>query len=84
MPEYSILNLRLDSAIASAVAAWSKKREIDLDRMHEAELNAQLGFLGHEMRNQLNTAVLALSAIKAGGVGLGGATAGALDRSMLE
>lgn len=45
-------------------------------------MNERLGTLAHEMRNLLNSAVLALEAIKAGGAGLAGATAGVLDRNL--
>jgi hypothetical protein len=81
--EFKTLNLKLDSAIASAVGEWSRTREIDLANIHAADLNERLGMLGHEMRNQLNTSILALAAIRGGGVGFGGATAAALDRSMI-
>ncbi len=47
------------------------------------EINERLGVFAHELRNHLNSAVLALTAIKAGGVGLHGATAGVLDRSLI-
>ena len=39
--------------------------------------------LANAMRNLLNTAILAASAMKRGNVGLGGATAAALDRSLI-
>jgi signal transduction histidine kinase len=83
VPEFSALNRRLDEAIAAAVGEWSREREVDLGAHHASATNERLGMLGHEMRNQLNTAILALAAIKGGGVGFGGATAAALDRSLL-
>jgi signal transduction histidine kinase len=43
----------------------------------------RLGELAHEMRNLLNTTILAITAIKMGSVGFGGATAAALDRSLI-
>src|SRR5687768_1389368 len=39
--------------------------------------------LAHEMRNHLNTTILAITAIRMGSVGFGGATSGALDRSLI-
>lgn len=83
VPEFSVLHRRLDEAIAAAVGEWSRGREIDIGSHHTTHLNERLGMLGHEMRNQLNTAILALAAIKGGGVGYSGATAGALDRSLI-
>ena len=47
------------------------------------QLNEHLGYLAHELRNQLCTATLALSIIKQGDVGLGGATGGVLDRALV-
>ena len=46
-------------------------------------LNERLGFLAHELRNQIHTATLAVTAIKAGNVGLAGATGAVLDRSLI-
>ncbi|HWH39846.1 MAG TPA: HAMP domain-containing sensor histidine kinase [Usitatibacter sp.] len=83
VPEFSVLNLLLDNAIAAAVGEWSRGSEASLGRLHATEMNERLGMLGHEMRNKLNTAILALAAIRSGGVGFGGGTAAALDRSLL-
>ena len=46
-------------------------------------LNERLGFLAHELRNQLHVATLAVIAIKAGNVGLTGATGAVLDRALI-
>jgi signal transduction histidine kinase len=83
VPEFAEMNLRLDNAIAAAVGEWSRGREAALESGHATALNERLGMLGHEMRNKLNTAILALAAIRSGSVGFGGVTAGALDRSLL-
>ena len=83
VPEFAALNMKLDNAIASAVTEWTRGREVDLGLEHTANTNQTLGVLAHEMRNQLNTAILAIAAMKGGGVGLSGATAGALDRSLI-
>ena len=75
VPEFGILNIKLDNAIASAVTEFAAQR---------AKLGVQtLGELAHEMRNLLNTAILANTAIRLGGVGVNGATAAALDRSLI-
>jgi signal transduction histidine kinase len=83
VPEFSVLNMRLDNAIAAAVDQWSRGREVSIEKRHAAEMNERLGMMGHEMRNKLNTAILALAAIKGGSVGFGGETAAALDRSLI-
>jgi signal transduction histidine kinase len=43
----------------------------------------QIGFFAHELRNFLNTATLALYAIKEGNLGLNGATGAVLNRAMV-
>jgi len=81
--EFGSLNITLDNAIASAVASYSAQHEAafaDTDQLHAKE---RLGVLANAMRNLLNTAILAASAMKRGSVGLGGATAAALDRSLI-
>jgi signal transduction histidine kinase len=47
----------------------------------DARANERLEFFAHELLNHLNSATLALTAIKAGSVGLSGATGAVLDRS---
>ena len=81
--EFGTLNITLDNAIAAAVSEFAKQRETS--RADEGALvaNERLGELAHELRNYLNTSILALAAMKAGMVGFGGATAGALDRSLI-
>jgi len=81
--EFGILNSRLDNAIAAAVTEYAIGRDAATVKEGALATNERLGVLAHEMRNLLNTAILALTAIKKGGVGLGGATAAALDRSLI-
>ena len=62
--EFGILNIRLDNAIAGAVTEFARPDEglqAADDRVSKA--NDRLGALAHEMRNLLNTAILAISAI---------------------
>lgn len=79
MEEFRTLNLCLDNAIAGAVTAYGRQR----DQRASAVANERLGFLAHELRNLLNSAMLAVSAVKSGTVGLSGATGAVLDRSLL-
>ena len=81
--EFGLLNITLDNAIAVAVTEFSRQR--DESRADEGTRAAteRMGGLAHEMRNLLNTAILAIAAMKAGSVGFGGATAAALDRSLV-
>lgn len=81
--EFGSLNIRLDNAIAGAVAEYSRQHEVAKADAGTLATHEQLGALAHEMRNLLNTAILAVAAIKRGNVGFSGATAGALDRSLI-
>jgi signal transduction histidine kinase len=80
--DFGILNIRLDEAIASAVAAYSQQHAITVASQSKAAANERLGALASGMSNLLNTSMLAISAMKRGSVGFGGSTAAALDRSM--
>jgi hypothetical protein len=46
-------------------------------------LNERLGFLAHELRNLIHSGTLAFTAIKAGNVGVSGATGAVLERSLI-
>jgi hypothetical protein len=81
--EFGVLNIRLDNAIASAVTEFARYGEMIKSDAGALAMNERLGVLAHEMRNMLNTTILAITAIKMGSAGFGGATAGALDRSLI-
>ena len=81
--EFRTLNRCLDNGIAGAVAAFSEDRDLVIADAQALEINERLGFLAHELRNHLNTAMLALAAIKSGNVGLVSPTGSALDRSLV-
>lgn len=81
--EFRTLNRCLDNAIASAITEFGYQRDFVVADKQTVELNERLGFFAHELRNQLCTATLALSIIKLGNVGLGGATGGVLDRALV-
>ena len=80
--EFRTLNRCLDNAIAVAATEFNAQRDnIFADK--DALANERLGCFAHELRNHLNSATLALTAIKAGSVGLTGATGAVLDRSLV-
>jgi signal transduction histidine kinase len=81
--EFGSLNNTLDKAIASAVASYSAQHEAQFADVGQLDAKERLGVLANAMRNLLNTAILAASAMKRGSVGLSGATAAALDRSLM-
>jgi signal transduction histidine kinase len=80
--EFRTLNRCLDNAIADAVTEFNSEREHRLADEEARANNERLGELAHELRNSLNTATLAIAAIKSGRVGFAGATGAVLDRSM--
>jgi signal transduction histidine kinase len=77
--DFHTLNRCLDNAIASAVTEYSRQRDVDVSG---AETMRQ-GILAHELRNHLNTALLAFQAVKSGKVGITGSTMEVLERSLL-
>ncbi len=81
--EFRTLNRCLDNAIADAVGEFSHLSNASTVATGERLMNEKLGALSHELRNHLHTAALALAAIKTGQIELGGATGGALERSLL-
>ncbi len=81
--EFKTLNRCLDNVIADAVTEFMYQRDF-VTAVKEADTwNQRLGAFAHELRNLLNSATLALTAIKEGDVGLGGATGAVLDRSLI-
>ena len=81
--EFRTLNRCLDNAIAGAVTEFAYQRDILTTGRDAQALNERLGFLAHELRNLIQTATLAVSAIKSGNIGLAGATGAVLDRSLI-
>src|SRR6185503_10870861 len=82
--EFRTLNRCLDNAIAGAVTEFSYQHELlTVDKAVQA-LNERLGSLAHDLRNHLQTATLALTAVRAGNVGLSGATGTILSQSLVR
>jgi signal transduction histidine kinase len=80
--EFHTFNRCLDDAIAGAVTEYARHSPPGGEFVTDA-LNSRLGPLAHELRNYLYTATLVVAAIKAGNVGISGATGAVLDRSLL-
>jgi signal transduction histidine kinase len=81
--DFRMLNRCLDDAIAGAVTEYGRERHqsaIDGETIRGSE---RLGFFAHELRNLLNTAIMAFEVLKSGNVGVGGSTGTVLDRSLL-
>lgn len=76
--DFHTLNRCLDNAIASAVTEYARQRDVDASG---ADVRRQ-GFFAHELRNHLNTAMLAFQVVKSGRVGVTGSTIEVLERSL--
>jgi signal transduction histidine kinase len=76
--EFHTLNRCLDDATAQAVIEYNRMREISL-ALRETE---RMGYLAHELRNRLSTAMLSFSILKNGVVTASGSTGALLERSL--
>ena len=81
--EFKTLNRCLDHAIAGAVTEYDRRRDQLVAETSERLQTERIGFLAHELRNFLNTAVLAFAAVKSGSVGVDGPTSRVIDRSLV-
>jgi len=76
--EFHTLNRCLDTAIAEAVTEHTR---LSAERRSVEEVE-RLGQTAHELRDVLNTAMLAFHTLKRGTVGIGGSTGAVLGRSL--
>ena len=80
--DFRMLNRCLDDAIASAVTMYQREsQQSRVDAMERG--NERMGFLVHELRNLVNTAIVAFDVLKKGNVGVTGNTGAVLDRSLI-
>ena len=77
--EFHVLNRCLDTEIADAVTEHAR---ITAASRSAGELE-RMGQFAHEIRNMLNTALLAFDAVKRGTVGVNGNTGAVLGRSLI-
>jgi len=76
--DFHTLNRCLDDAIASAVTEYARQSGVEASA---ADARRQ-GVFTHELRNHLNTAMLAYEVVKSGRVGVTGSTVEVLGRSL--
>jgi len=81
--DFRMLNKCLDDAIAGAVTEFSREQNQSTLDGETSRGNERAGFLAHEMRNLLNTAIVAFEVLKTGNVGVGGSTGAVLPRSLM-
>jgi len=79
-PQHGRKLLQHSFTIDQAVTEYAYRHDVLLAEKGVRALNERLGSLAHELRSLIHTASLALTAIKAGQVGLSGATGAVLDR----
>ena len=77
--EFHTLNRCLDTAIAEAVTEHARVTA----QARSAEEVERLGLAAHELRDTLNTAVLAFHTLKRGAVAVNGSTGAVLGRSLM-
>jgi signal transduction histidine kinase len=80
--EFRTFNRCIDNAIASAVGAYAERQAAAVAEDSVLASNSRIGSLVHELRNYLQIMTYAVRAIKAGNVGIAGATGAVLDRSL--
>src|SRR4029450_13383745 len=72
--DFRTLNRCLDDAIAGAVTEFGRGRNQSTLDGEAARGSERLGFLAHELRNLMNTAIIAFEVLKTGNVGVAGST----------
>lgn len=84
--DFRMLNRCLDEAIAGAVTKYARESQnrASVTQSEATERsNERVGFLVHELRNLVNTAIVAFGVLKTGNVGVTGSTGAILDRTLL-
>jgi signal transduction histidine kinase len=81
--EFRTLNRCLDNAIADAVTEFVVQRDATVAMQHTADVTQKLGFLAHELRNSLQTATMAFTALESGKLSIAGSTGALLKRSLV-
>ncbi len=81
--DFRTLNRCLDDAIAGAVTEYGRERSQSGINGDSARSGERLEFFAHELRNLMNTSLMAFEVLKTGNVGVGGSTGTVLHRSLL-
>jgi signal transduction histidine kinase len=80
--DFRTLNRCLDDAIASAVTIYARLTVPAPDGTAAGPDKQSFGFLVHELRNLVSTAVMSYAVLQTGSVGVGGSTGAVLGRSL--
>ena len=82
--EFGTLSIRLDNAIARAVTEFARQRDVPGTGEGTRDADERLELLASGMRDALDATILAVTAIKGESAGFGGATATALESSLVD
>ena len=81
--DFRVLHRCLDEAIGGAVTEFGREQnQASLDG-EAVSLSERAGYLAHELRNLLNTALVAFAVLKTGNVDVAGSTGAVLHRSLV-
>jgi signal transduction histidine kinase len=80
--EFRVLNGCLDEAIAGAVTEYGRARSVATLERETARESQRLGYFAHELRNLIDTSIVAFEVLKSGNVGVAGSTGAVLQRSL--
>ena len=84
--DFRMLNACLDEAIAGAVTMFARESTLIAAASHQeatGRSNERVSFLVHELRNHVQTALIAFEVLKSGSVGVSGSTGAVLHRSLV-
>lgn len=81
--DFRLLNACLDDAIASAVTEFGRQRIQTTIESSAVRENERHGYFSHELRNLIQTSIVAFEVLKTGNVGIAGSTGKVLARSLL-
>jgi signal transduction histidine kinase len=81
--DFGTLNRCLDDAIAGAVTEYGRARDRTTLDQEIARGSERLGFFAHELRNMVNTGLMAFEVLRTGNVGVAGSTGAVLHRSLM-
>jgi signal transduction histidine kinase len=80
--DFRTMNRCLDDAIAGAVTEYGRAQDQSTLDREAARGSERLGFLAHELRTIISTAIMAFEVLKTGNVGVAGSTGTVLHRSL--
>jgi signal transduction histidine kinase len=81
--DFRTLNRCVDDAIAGAVTEYGRERNQSGIDGESARGSERLGYFAHELRNLINTSIMAFAVLKTGNVGVTGSTGTVLHRSLM-